>query len=614
MVSEKEYRERMLNLHFYGEKKGKKDLLKELQEYWANHDEEVIGLHGRNRRIFRNLLFDKKPIQIKVKARNGVIYTRDGEIWNEKKDADFAAAFFVIVLTMRNRRGWWDEKKLDYDSSIPSNLRTVLRHWRKQVDDILEPDALCQVIYQMNNINYLALAVANIERSRRLRVSEASTNLNNAIVEQHINTADKYCKLVEDKGNLSPLYICKNEYLDVVIQLQRILSLLRTSNHKQTISDSAKLKDKLGVLIKNNPKDYYLKILKWWTLYVMYRSYMSTNNYEKANEKNGPYGQMKNLEKHNPVNNYSNYLKTLFTDNPRNTEGKTTNSVLRKNLRILETYYRARFAELQLKLRTKNQGLQKRKDGKSAEIKDGWKEWKKNSQKHTVSLYTVIYDGRKEDGQNRKLKKTPSLPVAYLHEKVERIKVQVASVYEAIEIICSRDHHLAPIQILLLLHDFMYRMEDEFQILSTRKKHKGNALEDIKGWLDDSCCDMLIGVLETFEREIIVDGSRFDLQNNELKQAITFWISELKRVDRVKEGESSEIMRIKNKCKGIADVFCKAVYGDREKDEKGKEGNYLQSAALSLHYNKKGKGASKCFIIYKPMEKIAGEAPLKTLE
>jgi hypothetical protein len=324
---------------------------------------------------------------------------------------------------------------------------------------------------------------------------------------------------------------------------------------------------------------------------------------------------MKNLEKHNPANDYSNYLKTLFTDNPRNAEGKTTNSVLRKNLRILETYYRARFAELQLKLRTKNQGLQKRKDGKSAEIKDGWKEWLNDSQKHTASLYTVIHDQRKEDGQNRKFKKTPSrADAAYLHVKVERIKVQVASVYEAIEIICSRDHHLAPTQILLLLHDFMYRMEDEFQILSIRKKHKGNELENIKEWLDDSCCNMLIGVLETFEREIIVDGSRFDLQNNELKQAITFWISELKRVDRVKEGESSEIMRIKNKCKGIADVFCKAVYGDREKDEKGKEGNYLQSAALSLHYNKKGKGASKCFIIYKPMEKIAGEAPLKTLE
>lgn len=613
MGSKKEYRERMLNLHFYGEKKGKKDLLKELQEYWAKHDEEVIGLRDRNMRIFRNLLFEKESIKIKVKSQSGDPYIRDGIIWNEKKDADFAAAFFVIVLTMRNRRGWWDEKKLDYDSSIPSNLRTVLRHWRKQVDDILEPDALCQVIYQMNNINYLALAVANIERSRRLRVSEASTNINNAIVEQLINAADKYCKLVEDKGNLSPLYICKNEYLDVVIQLQKILSLLRTSNHKQTISDSAKLKDKLGALIKNNPKDYYLKILKWWTLYVMYRSYMSTNNYEKANEKNGPYGQMKDLEKHNPANDYSNYLKTLFTDNA---EGKTTNSVLRKNLRILETYYGARVAELQLKRRTKNQALQKRKDPvKSFGIKGDWKEWKNDSQKHTASLYTVIYDGRKEDGQNRKFKKTPSrADAAYLHEKVERIKVQVASVYEAIEIICSRGHHLAPIQILLLLHDFMYRMEDEFQILSTRKKHKGNELEDIKEWLDDSCCNMLIGVLETFRREIIVDGSRFDLQNNELKQAITFWISELKRVGRVKQGESSEIMRIKNKCKGIADVFCTAVYGDREKDEKGKEGNYLEPTVLSLYYNKKGKGASKCFIIYKPMEKIAGEAPLKTLE
>jgi hypothetical protein len=608
----------MLDLHFSGKVEDKKVLLERLRKYWETHDDED-GLRDIKMRIFRNMLFEEEQIEIDYLPQDQEGWgKKEGSIWNEKKDADFADSFFFIVLTMINRRGWWCEKEKAYPKSLPRNLRIVLRHWSKQVYDILEPDALCQAIYQMNNINYLALAVANIERARRLRISEASTNINNAIIDQLIDAAEKYCKLVEDKGKLGPLYMCENEYLSEVIRLQRILALARTSNHAKTIADSTELIEILDVLRGKNPKDFYLDVLYWWAHYVMYRSYMTTNNFNKANKESGPLKQMETLENEEENSNgKSIFLKKLFTDHPLNDEKIRTNNVLRINLRMLKTYYETRVKELKLKRGDKNKSLKVRNDPvKIYALKDAWKDWKKKEQKNTTILYTVIHSGRKEDSDKRKFAKTgPRTPQAYVHKQVVRIKKQIVSVYEALENICSRNHHLAPMQLLLLLHDFMYRMEEEFLILSKkrrrndRQKHlsKDHPLGDIKEWVENSCCDMLIGVLEAFKREIIEENSRFGLQLNELKQAIPFWISKLKKVDSIKKGDISEKQRIKNICKGIAGIFCTAVYGD-----KNSEGEWdIGADFLALYYKKEGEGASKCFKIYKPIERLAGAGLLK---
>jgi len=596
----------LLELHRTGIPEEKKKLVDWLERYWERHKDEVKGSHDKKERIFRNLLFDKEQIKIEVMPRGKKeMDERDGVIWNEKKEVEFANAFFVIILTMRNRRYWWDEKEKAYAWRLPDNLRTVLKHWSKQIVDILEPDALSQAIYRMNNINYLALAVSNIERSRRLRISESSNNINNAIIEQLIGAAEKYWRQAEDIGNLSPLYplyFCDNKYLGVVIQLQRILSLSRTSNHKQTIGDSTKLKSKLRGLIKDNPNDSYLDIVKWWTLYVMYRSKMTTNKERSAKKIKD---KMKGLE----VKDKTKYLASLFKEIPDGYLNEKSDSVLRNILRELKKYHDAREMELKWKRDEKNT-LNRKRDLKTQDILQERKmAWKKNYQKHTTILYSVIHSGGKENSSKRRFLNTPSGGFSYPHKKVNRIKRQISSVYEAIEIICSRDHHLAPMQMLFLLHDFMYRMEDEFCILSTKKRRKRHpSLWDIRDWLENSCCNMLIGVLEKFKIEIV--NPRIGLPYNKLDKAITFWISELKKVDNVNKGniEKSEKERIKIKCKGIADIFCTAVYGDE--NMKTREWNI--PIGLALYHNKEGAGVSKCFNIIGPVRRLAGEAPLKT--
>jgi hypothetical protein len=589
----------LLKRHRTGISEEKTELIKWLRRYWERHHDYGGGLHDKTERIFRYLLFDKEQIMIEFKPHGSEDKTpleeKEGFIWNEKKEADFSYAFFIIILTMRNRRHWWVEKEQLYDLDLPDNLRTVLKHWSKQIADILEPDALSQAIYRMNNINYLALAASNIERSRRLRISESSTNINNAIVEQLIDAAEKYWGQVEDLGNKTPLYVCDNEDLGVVIQLQRILSLSRTSNHQKTVEDSIKLKDKIKKLENKKPNNKYLKIVRWWTLYVIYRSKMTTNKKNSAEEEEE---EMNKLE----GGDDTKYLASLFTKNPFNETNVKSNSVLRNILRELNIYYEARKRELEWKTEDKNMNRKSNSETLATELKDAWK--KNGGKKNSTILYSLIHSGRKENSRKRRILKTPSRKdFTHPHLKVERIKRQISSVYEAIEIICSRDHHLAPMQMLLLLHDFMYRMEDEFYLLSTKKRRKQHPpLWDIRDWIQNSCCNMLIGVLNRFKIEI--ENPRISLDpDEELGKAITFWISELKKASEVNEDDEKK--QIKIICKGVAEIFCTAVYGDQDP----KTGKW-DTPKFALYYNKEDVEGSKCFTIYGPARKLAGEAPL----
>ena len=277
-TKEPEFKEKsrrwILHRHFTGIPKEKKELLDYLEQYWKNEDKNkpVVGYRDLPERIFQQLLFNKEKVER---------LTPDDAIWNEKTDTKFADAFFIIILTMRNRRHWWIKEDRAYDKNLPRNLRAVLKHWAKQVTDILEPDALSNTIYRMNKINYLALAVSNIERARRLRLSESSTNINNTVVLQLLDASEKYCKLGIAGNKTGQVYLCENEYLGEVIQLQRNLSCARTSDHEQTIKSAEEFISKIEELIERN-NSRYLKIMKWWQLYLIYRSNMTTNNEKSA--------------------------------------------------------------------------------------------------------------------------------------------------------------------------------------------------------------------------------------------------------------------------------------------------------------------------------------------
>ena len=113
---------------------------------------------------------------------------------------------------------------------------------------------------------------------------------------------------------------------------------------------------------------------------------------------------------------------------------------------------------------------------------------------------------------------------------------------------------------------------------------------------------MLIGVLNRFKIEI--ENPRISLDpDEELGKAITFWISELKKASEVNEDDEKK--QIKIICKGVAEIFCTAVYGDQDP----KTGKW-DTPKFALYYNKEDVEGSKCFTIYGPARKLAGEAPL----
>jgi hypothetical protein len=338
-TKEPEFKEKsrrwILHRHFTGIPKEKRELLDYLEQYWKNEDKNkpVVGYRDLPERVFRRFLFNKEKVER---------LTPDDAIWNEKTDTKFADAFFIIILTMRNRRHWWIKEDRAYDKNLPRNLRAVLKHWAKQVTDILEPDALSNTIYRMNKINYLALAVSNIERARRLRLSESSTNINNTVVLQLLDASEKYCKLGIAGNKTGQVYLCENEYLGEVIQLQRNLSRARTSDHEQTIKSAEEFISKIEELIERN-NSRYLKIMKWWQLYLIYRSNMTTNNKKSADTRREEMNKLENDKKDR------NYLKSLFEKNPKNEEdimppekanwpGKVVGRILRCRKSLIKIY------------------------------------------------------------------------------------------------------------------------------------------------------------------------------------------------------------------------------------------------------------------------------------
>jgi len=582
----KEKRRRwILNRHFTGNPEEKKELLDYLEQYWRNEEKSkpVVGYRDLPERVFRRLLFNKDVVK-------GL--APDDAIWNEKKNTEFAYAFFIIILTMRNRRHWWVKKERAYDKNLPRNLRSVLKHWAKQVRDILEPDALSNTIYRMNKINYLALAVSNIERARRLRLSESSTNINNTVVLQLLDASEKYCKLGIAGNKSGQVYLCENEYLEEVIQLQRNLSRARTSNHEQTIKSAEEFISKIEELIERN-NSRYLKIMKWWQLYLIYRSNMTTNNEKSADTMRE---KMKELENDK---NDRNYLKSLFEENPKNLVGEKSDNVLRNVLRNLNSYYGARNEELEWKISWKNSQIEFDKDipYKNRQMK---REWVSEYQKDTTILYSIIHSGLPVNTQTeRKFLKTPSRKdFSNPHLKVKRITRQISAIHEAIELIVARENQLAPIQMLFLLHDFMYRIEDEFSLLCRKNKR----LKDIKSWLEDHACVVFIQVLKRFKLEIVDNDNGFGLPD-ELDEAITFWISKLEMVNK------NSALGYKEKCNKIAEIFTIAIYGDINE----KKSTYVKRVDyLPLYYGTSDDDARKEFKIIGPEIKIAAEFAART--
>ena len=603
-TKEPEFKEKsrrwILHRHFTGIPKEKRELLDYLEQYWKNEDKNkpVVGYRDLPERVFRRFLFNKEKVER---------LTPDDAIWNEKTDTKFADAFFIIILTMRNRRHWWIKEDRAYDKNLPRNLRAVLKHWAKQVTDILEPDALSNTIYRMNKINYLALAVSNIERARRLRLSESSTNINNTVVLQLLDASEKYCKLGIAGNKSGQVYLCENEYLEEVIQLQRNLSRARTSDHEQTIKSAEEFISKIEELIERN-NSRYLKIMKWWQLYLIYRSNMTTNSKKSADTMRE---KMKELE---TDLNDRNYLKSLFEENPKNIVGEKSDNVLRNVLRNLNSYYDARNKELKWKISWKNSQMatnfdadEPYKNRKShedipLEIKTDKREWVSKYQKDTTILYSIIHSGSPVNTQTeRKFLKTPSRKdFSHPHLKVKRITRQISAIHEAIELIVGRDNQLAPIQMLFLLHDFMYRIEDEFSLLCIKKK---KPLNDIKSWLEDHTCVVFIQVLKRFKLEIVDNDNGFGLPVIELDEAITFWISKLEMVNKNSD------LGYKEKCHKIAEIFTIAIYGHINE----KEPKYLtRGEYLRLYYGPSEADGRKEFKIIGPEIKIAAEFAART--
>jgi hypothetical protein len=592
-TKEPEFKEKsrrwILHRHFTGIPKEKRELLDYLEQYWKNEDKNkpVVGYRDLPERVFRRFLFNKEKVER---------LTPDDAIWNEKTDTKFADAFFIIILTMRNRRHWWIKEDRAYDKNLPRNLRAVLKHWAKQVTDILEPDALSNTIYRMNKINYLALAVSNIERARRLRLSESSTNINNTVVLQLLDASEKYCKLGIAGNKTGQVYLCENEYLGEVIQLQRNLSRARTSDHEQTIKSAEEFISKIEELIERN-NSRYLKIMKWWQLYLIYRSNMTTNNKKSADTRREEMNKLENDKKDR------NYLKSLFEKNPKNEEDEKSDNVLRNVLRSLGRYYAARKGELAWKSSWKNSQMQKKSDKDIPyENRQMKRKWVSEHQKNTTILYSIIHSGLPVNTQTeRKFLKTPSRKdFSNPHLKVKRITRQISAIHEAIELIVARENQLAPIQMLFLLHDFMYRIEDEFSLLCRKKK---KPLKDIKSWLEDHACVVFIQVLKRFKLEIVDNDNGFGLPD-ELDEAITFWISKLEMVNKNSD------LDYKEKCNEIADIFTIAIYGDitEKKYTYNERGNYLP-----LYYGTSDDDVRKEFKIIPPESKIAGEGTANTL-
>ena len=153
---------------------------------------------------------------------------------------------------------------------------------------------------------------------------------------------------------------------------------------------------------------------------------------------------------------------------------------------------------------------------------------------------------------------------------------------------------------LFLLHDFMYRIEDEFSLLCRKKK---KPLKDIKSWLEDHACVVFIQVLKRFKLEIVDNDNGFGLPD-ELDEAITFWISKLEMVNKNSD------LDYKEKCNEIADIFTIAIYGDitEKKYTYNERGNYLP-----LYYGTSDDDVRKEFKIIPPESKIAGEGTANTL-
>ena len=152
---------------------------------------------------------------------------------------------------------------------------------------------------------------------------------------------------------------------------------------------------------------------------------------------------------------------------------------------------------------------------------------------------------------------------------------------------------------LFLLHDFMYRIEDEFSLLCIKKK---TPLKDIKSWLEDHACVVFIQVLKRFKLEIVDNDNGFGLPD-ELDEAITFWISNLEMVNKNSD------LGYKEKCNEIAEIFTIAIYGD-----KAKNNEYLgREDHLPLYYGPSDNDARKEFQIIAPESKIAGEGTANIL-
>lgn len=562
-------RDRLLQ---YNYEENKDTLHEYLCNYW-NNIPVMPGGRNLHTRILKWLLFEKK---------------KDGEtsVESEKEDGAFSLHFFTIIMTMRNRfplaRLLAQKEKTretreanlpavvggqDKENHSKNLLRIMLRHWDDQQSDPTLKDALTNVIFRMNKINYSALIVAKIEHARRVRREQETNNTNNLFSLGLIHSAKNDWSLakkdIQSESN-HHVYLDDNKYLENSIKLQEVLCILSTGNFtlvEQRVKAYPVNGDSTTVTLNNI-------VIDWWMNYCKYRCQLHKCNTDKAKEHEGEMDENKNqfeekfkslmgenkFEKnskgHNYIDNLTKHWGSVLENRKEDFKPSKGGATIIKKMVQLQLYIDARIKQIEIFNKDTN-------SRNNIWLDEDKKDWRGTHIHATQYLYETIFVDT-----TRKFTKSIGRPDKSPVEAIKRIKSQIDDIHEAILRIEVIGGFFAPYQMILLINDFSFRCWNDFHFLAKKKMLRTNKIQPGVAhyesiiWITKHSHLYLQEVLKRFK----VATKKYDLDtrvNDVLEDCIT-------KLEKLRHSQQKNPNAGKE-CEKIADLFKDIVATEKDK-------------------------------------------------